>query len=183
MKKFTNISGSKVGQEPSPIKVSNEELESNNFKFAVMKLMDDFLSIRSYGVARPEIMIPTQIVGKEIFVEALADLISQGSNKDQIKALESLKLSNSDWKSIEEKIDSIRNSKIDIKEARKINEILEKYGSDEDNLNFFLEGHVKKSTPQEAFKKYELVQEMIKVSNNKLLKVISEKYLEQSNLF
>lgn len=182
MKKFTNVSGAKVGQEPNPVKVSNEELESNNFKFAVMKLMDDFLSIRSYGVARPEIMIPTKIVGKEIFVEALTDLINQGSNKSQIKTLESLKSSNNDWKSIEDKIDSIKNSNIDIKEARKIKEILEKYGSDGDDLKFFLEGHVKKSSQQEAYFKYELVQEMMKVSDNPLLKVISDKYLERYNV-
>jgi len=178
MRKFTNISGSKVGQNPDPIKSSNEE--SNNFKFAIMKLMDETLSIRSYGVARPEIMIPTKIVGKEMFIEALSDLINQENNKGKREVLESLRLSNNDWKSIEDKIESIKDPSINRNEAKKINDILEKYGIDKNNLIFFLEGHVKKLSKEEAFKKYKLVEELMKSSNNELLKIISQKYFERS---
>lgn len=177
MKKFTTISNSKVGQKSNPIKSSNEE--SSNFKFAVMKLMDEILSIRSYGVARPEIMIPTKIVGKEMFVEALSDLINQENNKIKKEVLESLKSSNNDWKSIEDKIESIKDINIDRNECKKINEILEKYGTSEDDLIFFLEGHTKKLTKEEAFKKYKISEELAKNSNNKLLKIVSQKYLER----
>jgi hypothetical protein len=69
-------------QDVARIFIKNEEVEEIEFKNMVMKLMDDILSIRSYGSARPEIMIPTQIVGKEMFVEALSDLISKKSKKE-----------------------------------------------------------------------------------------------------
>ena len=42
MRKFTIVSGAKVGQEPVPVKITNEELEVNEFKNSIMKLMDDF---------------------------------------------------------------------------------------------------------------------------------------------
>lgn len=180
MKKFTNVSGAKVGQEPVPVKISNEELEINEFKNSIMKLMDDFLSIRSFGVARPEIMIPTRIVGKEMFVEALTDLLTQKSNKDIVKALESLKSTNRDWRSIEEKIESINTEDSNIKEEKKINDILEKWGYDEESLKIFLENHINKIDPKEAHEKYELVESMLKKSDNPLLKIISEKYLQKS---
>lgn len=96
MKKFTNISGSTVGIEPNPVEVSNEELKISHFKSEVLKLMNDFLSIRSYGSARPEIMIPTRIVGQEMFIEALTDLLAKKSNKQVIKTLESLKSRSND---------------------------------------------------------------------------------------
>lgn len=179
MKKFTNVSGAKVGQEPIPVKISNEELEVNEFKNSIMKLMDDFLSIRSFGVARPEIMIPTRIVGKEMFVEALTDLLSQKSNKDIVKALESLKSTNRDWKSIEEKIESISLEDSNIKEEKKINDILEKWGADEETLKIFLESHTKKIDFKEAYEKYELVESMMRKSSNKLLKLISESYIDK----
>ena len=181
MRKFSNVSGVKVTEEPKPIEVSNEQLEVNELKESILKLMDDFLTIRSFGVARPEIMIPTKIVGKEMFVEALTDLLNKKSGKDQIKVLESLKSSNRDWKSIEDKINSIDIDPIDIKEERKIIDILEKYGSDEDNLKFFLEVHVQKSDSQECKEKCELIESMMKRYDNQLLKVISDKYSERYN--
>lgn len=179
MKKFTNVSGAKVGQEPTPFKISNEELEINEFKNSIIKLMDDFLSIRSFGVARPEIMIPTRIVGKEMFVEALTDLLTQKSNKDIVKALESLKSTNRDWRSIEEKIESINVEDSNIREEKKINDILEKWGSDEETLKIFLENHTSKIDSKEAYEKYELVESMLRKSDNPLLKVISHSYLSR----
>jgi len=179
MRKFTIVSGAKVGQEPVPVKITNEELEVNEFKNSIMKLMDDFLSIRSFGVARPEIMIPTRIVGKEMFVEALTDLLSQKSNKDIVKALESLKSTNRDWRSIEEKIESINIEDLNIKEENKINNILEKWGYDEESLKIFLENHTSKIDSKEAYEKYQVVESMMKKSSNKLLKIISESYIDR----
>ncbi len=180
MKKFTNISGSIVGQEPIPVKITEEQSDINELKDSIFKLMDDFLTIRSFGSARPELMMPTKIVGKEMFVEALTDLLSQKSNKNVVKSLESLKSSNRDWKSIEEKIDSINMESINVKEEKKISEILEKYGSDEENLKFFLESYVKKLTSKQAYEKYLIAENMIQKSNNSLLKIVSDKYLERS---
>lgn len=179
MRKFTSVSGAKVGQEPAPVKITNEELEVNEFKNSIMKLMDDFLSIRSFGVARPEIMIPTRIVGKEMFVEALTDLLSQKSNKDIVKALESLKSTNRDWRSIEEKIESINIEDSNVKEEKKVNDIIEKWGSDEESLKIFLENHTNKIDSEEAYEKYKIVESMMKKSSNKLLKIISESYIDR----
>lgn len=181
MKKFTNISGSKVGQEPIEIKLSNEELELSQFKKSIMKLMDDFLSIRSYGSARPEIMIPTKIVGKEMFVEALTDLISDKSSKDLVKSLESLKSTNKDWKSIEEKIDSIKKNNTDIKEENKIIQILEKWGSDEGTLINYLDNHISKLSEDKLLEKYKIVENMIQKNKNPMLEVISKSYFNKYN--
>jgi len=177
MKKFSNVSNVFVGKEPKLVEPTKQEAEVIQFKNEVMKLMDDFLSIRSYGVARPEIMIPTKIVGKEMFVEALADLITSKSNKEQIKALESLKSTNKDWKSIEDKIDSIEDINIDLKESKKINDLIEKY-SDEEDLKFFLDSHVKKSTKEKAYQKHQVAEKMFNKTRNPLLKVVSDKYLD-----
>lgn len=176
MRKFTNISGSVVGIEPKPIEISNEDLEINNFKSEVLKLMSDFLSIRSYGSARPEIMIPTKIVGQEMFIEALTDLLSQKSNKEVIKALESLKSENTDWMSIDNKIDDIKSISYDVKEEKKIYDILEKYGSDEDNLLNYLD--MKNMNSEEAYKKHQLIQKIFPKTNNPMLIAMSNKYLE-----
>ena len=161
MHKFSKMSKVDIGIEPKLTSPSKQEVELNEFKSEVMKLMNDLLSIRSYGVARPEIMIPTKIVGKEMFVEALTDLLTKKSNGEQVKALESLKSMNKDWKSIEEKIELIENEFVDAKEFKKVNDILEKYGIDESNLNFFLEIYVKRFSKEEAYQKYQLVEKMV----------------------
>lgn len=176
MKKFTNISGAKVGQEPKEVDLNKEEVELNEFKHSILKLMDDFLSIRSYGVARPEIMIPTRIVGKEMFVEALTDLLAKKSNKETIKTLESLKSINSDWKSIDDKIESIESSNSNIKEEKKIYDIIEKYGKDEDNLKNYI--HSKNLSIDEALEKQQLVEKMFSKTSNPVFKTLSKIYSE-----
>lgn len=170
-KKFTKISGAVVG-EKKEIK-EEENTEVNELKYSIMKLMDDFLSIRSYGASRPEIMIPTKIVGKELFIEALTDLLSQKTSKEIVKVLESLKSSNNDWKSIEEKIDNINLEPSNIIEEKKINDIIDKYN--EESLEFFLEGYIKKLTNEEVKFKYDIVQSMIKKDNRESLITISNK--------
>ena len=177
-KKFTNISGATVGTESKPVETSNEKLELSNFKSEVLKLMSDFLSIRSYGSARPEIMITTRIVGQEMFIEALTDLLSQKSNKEVIKTLESLKSKSNDWKSIDDKIEDIKLSVRDIKEEKKIYNVLEKYGSDEGNLKNYLE--TRNMSCEEARKKYELIEEIFPRTNNPMIKVMAETYLDIS---
>lgn len=142
MKKFTTISNTSVGQEKE-IKVDEKQHKLENFKLQVMKLMDDFLTIQSHGSARPEIMIPTRIVGKELFVEALQDLLSQEENKKIIQILESVKQNSKDWKSIDDKIEELKETKRNIKIENKINSIVEKWGSDEGTLKVFLNEYTK----------------------------------------
>lgn len=131
MKKFTNISNSTVGQ-PKEIKIDEKVEKVNNFKHQILKLMDDFLRIQSYGSARPEIMIPTSIVGKELFIEALQDLLKEKESKEIIQILESLKEKTRDWQAIDEKIDEITEYKINKKRVKKINDHIEKWGHDDD---------------------------------------------------
>ena len=50
MKKFTTISGAQVGQEKE-VKIDEKAQKINELKFQIMKLMDDFLTIQSYGSA------------------------------------------------------------------------------------------------------------------------------------
>jgi hypothetical protein len=173
-KKFTKISGASVGEKKEEIK--DKDLEINELKYSIMKLMDDFLSIRSYGASRPEIMIPTRIVGKELFVEALTDLLSQKSSKDVIKVLESLKSTNNDWKSIEDKIDNIKYNPINLIEEKKINDMLDKYNEDSESLCFIIDEQFKKLTIEDIQLKYEVVESMIKKDGREILKFISNKY-------
>jgi hypothetical protein len=137
MKKFTTISGAQVGQEKE-VKIDEKEQKIESFKFQIMKLMDDFLTIQSYGSARPEIMIPTRIVGKELFVEALQDLLKQEDNKKIIQVLESVKENIKDWKSIDDKIEELKEEKKDVKIENQIKTILEKWGSDEGSLSLYI---------------------------------------------
>ena len=108
MQKFSNITGQKVSSEK--IIKSNETsemLELENFKYSIMNLMDKNLIIRNEGNYRQATII-SKIDGKEIFIEALLDFLTQKENKKAISYLESLKESIGDWKSIDDKIDQIK---------------------------------------------------------------------------
>lgn len=138
MKKFSSISGEKVNEEPK-VEVSKNELEFLALKASVIKLMDNYLSIRSHGSARAELLNNNcKISGKEMFAEALIDFLSDKTLQDQIKALESLKSENKDWKSIDNKVNNLYNKVNDISvlrentnQVKKIKTFLETYGEDE----------------------------------------------------
>jgi hypothetical protein len=170
MKKFSKISGEKISEEPK-VQVSEKQNELNEFKHQIMKLMDDFLAIQSYGSARPEIMIPTRIVGKEMFVEALTDLLSQKSNDKTVDILESLKSTSNDWKSIDDKIDFIRADKKNIKEVNKITSIVKKY-SDEGSLKIYMERYKKRLNTEQILEKSKVSRDLWEETMNPLYKVI-----------
>jgi hypothetical protein len=142
MKKFSTVAGVKVATAPEIEKTNESEIDL--IKAKIYKLMDDMLSIRAYGSVSPVWRVPTKISGKEMFVEALLDLISDNSIKDQVKILESLKNSNKDWMSIDVKIGNISNS-INItsedekNSIEKIKSTLDKYSDNEEQLKLFLE--------------------------------------------
>jgi len=165
MKKFSNISNAQVGKEPE-VKIDENQQKIENFKHSILKLMDDFLSIRSHGSARPEIMIHTHIVGKEMFVEALQDFLTQQENKQIINILESLKSDIKDWKLIDEKISEISSQKRDLTEERKISQILEKWGSDNDNLTVFVKEYRNKLNSEQILSKIRCLDQMIKTERN-----------------
>lgn len=129
MKKFSKISDYEV-PVPREEKVDEATGRREELRHRLLKMMDDLLSVRSYGSARPEIMIPTRIAGKEMLAEALVDLIESGGNKDVVRALEALKSTNKDWRSIDQKIEELSGTR-NLKLERRIMEMVDKWGDDE----------------------------------------------------
>jgi hypothetical protein len=138
MKKFSNISNVKVSEEPKvEVKQLNEE---EMFKVKVMNLMEQLLSIRTYGPIDRYLRAGSiKVAGKEMFLEALMDLLKDKSSKEEKKILESLKSSVSDWETIDSKIDEV-NQKIAesqekdkmISHRNKLKSLYNNYGQDEE---------------------------------------------------
>jgi hypothetical protein len=85
-------------------------MEIEKIKFGIFKLIDECLTIKSYGSARKHILEDTvKIAGKEMFIEALIDFMNNKSIEDQLKTLESLKADTRDWKVIDNKISHLNN--------------------------------------------------------------------------
>jgi hypothetical protein len=150
MKKFSGISGEKVNVEPE-VKLTKEQLEKMALKASIMKLMDNYLQIRSNGSVRKELFNNSiTIAGKEMVAEALIDLLSDKTFHDQIKALESLKSDSNDWITIDNKIDQIyqkieENKSIDDNQVKKIKSLLDTYSGDK-SFDTILENHVSRIT-------------------------------------
>jgi hypothetical protein len=137
MKKFSGISKVKVNEEPKQAPLSKEELSKVELKNSIMDLMNDFLRIVSLGGARKNILPHVQIDGKDLFVEALLDLLSTKEYKDKIGALETLKSESQDWASIDSQIDLLQEkekwtlTKIELKnQIQKIEKLLQIYEAD-----------------------------------------------------
>lgn len=149
MQKFSNISGQKVNLEPK-IEVSKETLEMESFKQSILDLIEKTLIVRNEGSYK-HAMIVSKIDGKEMFVEALMDFLSEKETKKAITYLESLKESNTDWKSIDDKIDQIKNQEIN---------------------NKFLQDHVEHVEQIKSFiNKYSLSEDFNEILDNQLLKI------------
>lgn len=189
MNKFSNISGEKVN-EPAKTTIIKEDKELMAIKAGMMKLIDNLLTIQANGSARRNILIDNvKIIGKEMLVEALIDLLSDKSLNDQVKALESLKNTNRDWQSIDEKVNDI-NNKIDdklflnrnINYIKKIKSFLEMYENDE-KFEYMLEIYTNRiKDGKEAYNRSLISNKMANDNNynmhskDKLMK-ISEKFL------
>jgi DNA helicase IV len=138
MKKFSSISGQKVNEEPK-VEASKELNELMILKAGIIKLMDNLLTIQTYGSTRRDIIQNNvKITGKEMFAEALIDFLGDKSLNDQIKALESLKSESRDWQSIDNKVNDLHNEisekltlSDNVNQIKKIKTFLETYGSDE----------------------------------------------------
>lgn len=138
MKKFSNISNVKVSEEPKiEVKQLNEE---EMFKVKIMNLMEQLLSVRTYGPVDRYLRAGNiKVVGKEMFLEALMDLLKDKSSKDEKQILEALKSSVSDWEAIDSKIEEV-NQKIAegqekdkmIPHRNKLQSLYNNYGQDEE---------------------------------------------------
>jgi len=190
MKKFSSISGEKVKEEPK-IEVNKDELEFLALKASVIKLMDNYLSIRSYGSARSELLNNNfKISGKEMFAEALIDFLSDKTLQSQIKALESLKSENKDWRSIDSKVNDLNNKIIDLSvlrenasQVKKVKTFLETYGEDE-KFDIMLDTYTKRiKNGKEAYLRSLAANKIIESKTNyskEKLTQISEKFLNRA---
>jgi len=126
MKKFSNMTGQKVNEEPKvEVKQLNEE---EIFKGKLLSLMDQFLSIRTYGpVDRHQRAGLIKVAGKELLIEAILDLLTEKSIKEQTKILEGLKSEVGNWEAIDSKIESLKKERTLISNRNKFNSLLEKY--------------------------------------------------------
>ena len=149
MKKFSNITGTKVSQEP---KIETKINEEDIFKGKVNSLLDDFLTIRTYGPIQRYFNASTiKISGKELFLEALMDLLKDKDLTQETKILESLKSSLKDWEAIDTKIEEANKKIEEIKSKdkmtphrNKLNTLFDSYGTDEEMLMNMVEESCKK---------------------------------------
>jgi hypothetical protein len=156
MKKFSNISNVKVSEEPKvEVKQLNEE---EMFKSKVMNLMEQLLSVRTYGPVDRYLRAGNiKVAGKEMFLEALMDLLKDKSTKEEKKILESLKSSLSDWEAIDYKIDEV-NQKIAenqekdkmIPHRNKLKSLYNNYGQDEEMFMNMVQESCNKITNAES---------------------------------
>lgn len=146
MIKFTSFTNQEIKQI-----LSKEDLEIENFKNSILSLLEKTLVIKKEGDYN-HAMMTSEIDGKEMFIEALMDFLSEKDNNKTITYLESLKQTNKDWKSIDDKIEEIKiknsNSKF-LKEnsahVEQIKTFINKYSSSED-FNEILEEKLKTIT-------------------------------------
>ena len=184
MKKFSNITNQKVGEEPNiEVKLNEEDL----FKVKILNLMDQLLTIRTYGpVDKHQRAGLIKIAGKEMFLEALMGLFSDKTLKEQVKLLEGLKSEVRDWEMIDVKISDVN---IKISESKEKSELLShkknlislynKYSDDEELLIQMVEKACDKIKSSETAHKRALTADLIanegKYSKEVFVK-ISEKF-------
>jgi len=192
MKKFSNMSGQKVNEEPQ-VKISKEETEILELKTHIKFLLDNLLSIRSNGSARQELLNNSiTISGKDLFIEALVDLLGKKSINESLKTLESLKKDSNDWLTIDNKMNELNNLISDKdtliqnqKQVKKITTFLEAY-SDDERFESILENYTNRiKNSREAYLRSLVAKKMSMDSNysnysKKQLQSISEKFLIRS---
>lgn len=162
MKKFSNITGQKVTEEPKKeVKQLNEE---ELFKIKLLSLMDSFLTVRMYGpVDNHQRAGLIKISGKELVVEAILDLLTEKSSKDQTKLLESLKNEVGNWEVIDSKIDFINREKALFKSRKRFNTLLENYTNE--SLIEKVQLDINKITKQRTLRDYIQLTQESKLSN------------------
>lgn len=188
MDKFSKITNQKVKDEPELV-TNKDKVKLEAIKAGITKLMDSFLTIRSYGGARSEqLMSSVKISGKELFIEALIDFMNDRSIEEQVKVLESLKGDTRDWQVIDNKINELdlfvkENNEFNSnkKQISKIKTLLDTYGDDE-RFETILENMVAKSNNSSEAHLMSITANKMKTNfkflnySRKHLSIISEKY-------
>jgi len=175
MKKFSKVAGVKVSEKPQV----NTPANNVTIKDKIMFLIDQFLTIRTYGpVDRYQRAGLIKIAGKEMLADAIMDLISESNSKSQIKLLEDLRLETGDWELIDKKIDSMFEEKILLQNRNKFNNLVERW-SDESLLCQFVEDGIEKLQNDKTVRDYinltlesnlttETKQKLIQIYTNRL---------------
>jgi hypothetical protein len=189
MKKFSNVTNQKVGEEPKKKLDQNKE-EEKNLKFRILGLLEQCLTVRPYGPINRYFTAGTiKIQGKEMFVEALVNLLKEKSLKDETKILESLKSEIGDWQIIDSKIDSVKEKIENLKEEntilkhrQKLESMWENWGQDSELLLQMIDESCKKITDSETAKLRALSAEYMSHEGypKELFLQISEKFSQRS---
>ena len=108
MKKFSNISGFKPGEEPKQVERTYTEEELT--KIAILSILEKSLRVGIYGNINPVISGSLKVEGMDYAAGLIANLLKSDELKEQIKVLQSVKESSTDWKSIDSKIDELTSS-------------------------------------------------------------------------
>ena len=169
MIKFSSISGTTVTSEPKHVELSKEQLDLDGLKATILGLLEQTLTIRNYGTGyKHDAMMTTEIDGKEMFVEALLDFLSEKENKKAITYLESLKETNRDWQSIDVKIGEIiyENNQIKFLSENssyldKVRDFLDKYALSEDFDDILEQQILKVEDYEGALKRSEVATAML----------------------
>jgi len=181
MKKFSKVTNQKIGEDPKiEIKINEEDI----FKAKVFRLMDDFLKVQMYGpITRYHVAGTMKVTGKELFLEALMDLLSDVSNKGKISLLESLKFKIKDWETIDQVINEINSEPINLHTHRlKIKSLYNKYKSDYSLLVKEAEKSANRiKNPNTLLLRYKACEQLLHDTsyNSEIMKKISEQYLNK----
>lgn len=174
MKKFSKITNQKVNEEPKVEKTINE---ADILKFKVMNLMDDLLTIRTYGPVDRYLRAGSiKIAGKEMLAEAILDILTEKSTDDKTKLLESLKSQIKDWEVIDNQIEYLNSgNKPSLSSKNKFSQLLEMYSDDEDLFTEVLESTVNRINVVKTLEDYSTLTTESKLSEETKSK-ISEIY-------
>jgi hypothetical protein len=137
MKKFSGLTNQKFVKEP---KIETKLNESDVLKNQILDLMDRCLRIQSYGSVDNRFLSGSvKIIGKEMLVEAMLEIINDKSKKDKVVVLESLKNKIKDWESIDSEISFITKDNKPNKEYNEFSKTFERYDGDIDSIVIALE--------------------------------------------
>jgi hypothetical protein len=174
MKKFSKITNQKVNEEPKVEKIINE---GDILKAKVMNLMDDLLTIRTYGPVDRYLRAGSiKIAGKEMLAEAILDMLTEKSTDDKTKLLESLKSQIKDWEVIDNQIEYLNSgNKPSLNSKNKFSQLLEMYSDDEELFVEVLESTVNRINVVKTLEDYSTLTTESKLSEETKSK-ISEIY-------
>ena len=187
MKKFSKITGVTVTEQKP---VDKKVTESDLMKVGIMKLIDNYLSVRFYGpVTRYQVAGSAKVVGKEMFLEALLDMLGEFSTKEKVKLLEGLKSDITDWELLDNKIEQFKEQLKEISESKlvahkeKIKSLCGRYSNETELLEQFDKSLSKIKSGQTAYLRSVAAKRMISESkiSSKLLLQISDKYFNKAS--